>query len=324
MAIASGYRPTRDQMSAIVAAARAFYRFASRWRRHSKLPGYPVERGNLAALVALFRLERALNPDRLAWGRSPRPGQSSRDWPEEAAEGLAWVDNLLRMIIDQHGCGSMGVAPDFPSWARSIPHLPETVAIREEELQSLREAIRLLPRPASLPEPGPVGQPAGPPRDRDEATSATAAVPDPGVILFGPRIRPIVLGRPKELLGAVQYRVVKALLDSGDAGLSKAKLEAASGSGDAVGVLKRLARSDRDWGTVIFLPGRPGGLGYRFLRPIAQESPPEGHRNPQTDASSAHTLAQTIGSARKIECEDLRPAVGLLLAIDRTKAEDTS
>jgi hypothetical protein len=56
-----------------------------------------------------------------------------------------------------------------------------------------------------------------------------------------------------------QYDVVKALLDGGDAGLSKDELVSKSGHEDARGILKRLADSDPDWNEVIHFAGQPGG-----------------------------------------------------------------
>ena len=288
MDLAAGYRPTRDQMRDIVAAARALHRLARRWRRLARLPGYPVEQGNLVALKAVFRLERALNPGRLARGSAGRLGQAAREWPDGVVQGLAWVDNLLGILAGRNGLGSMVVAVDFPAWAAEEGRLPETVTVQEEELEALREAIRLLPRPGELPEsdrPAAPSRQAGPGRARDEMEAAGA------VVLFGPRAHPVVLGKRMDPLRPVQFRVIKALLDAGDDGLSKKALEKSSGSGDAVGVLKRLANSDPDWQAVIGLAGKPG-LGYR-LRPPSIEGPPLPARTPPYAAAPvARTHAQ--------------------------------
>ena len=77
-----GYVPPRDQMRGIVGAAREFRKIVRQWKRHSSLPGYPVERGNHTALKALFGLERALNPGRLAWGSGERTNPVVRNWPD--------------------------------------------------------------------------------------------------------------------------------------------------------------------------------------------------------------------------------------------------
>src|SRR6516165_2084131 len=63
---------------------------------------------------------------------------------------------------------------------------------------------------------------------------------------------PLVLGKAKQKLTAPQYDVVKALLDAGDAGLTKDQLVEKSHHEDARGILKRLA-NDPDWNKVFTL-----------------------------------------------------------------------
>ena len=50
--MSKGYQPPREQMTAVVAAARELFRVTRRWREHSRLPGYPDERGNGTAFEA--------------------------------------------------------------------------------------------------------------------------------------------------------------------------------------------------------------------------------------------------------------------------------
>ena|GEM_PF-5679492 len=64
-------------------------------------------------------------------------------------------------------------------------------------------------------------------------------------------------------LTAAQFDVLKALIEASPAGLSKHQLIARSHHGDAIGVLRRLARAHGPWRHVIDLPGVPGG-GYRI------------------------------------------------------------
>jgi hypothetical protein len=97
-------------------------------------------------------------------------------------------------------------------------------------------------------------------------TGGVPAAPDkvpqdgPTVILKGPGKQPTVLGKSKPQLRKAQYEVVKAAHDAHAAGgLTKDGLVEMSKHADAVNILKRLARSDRDWKEVIHLAGRPGG-----------------------------------------------------------------
>jgi hypothetical protein len=75
---------------------------------------------------------------------------------------------------------------------------------------------------------------------------------------------PIVLGNEKSVLTDGAYNVVKALLDAGEAGLSKDKLDEKSGHPEARKFLTRLREADPDWAAVIQMPGK-AGRGYRIL-----------------------------------------------------------
>jgi hypothetical protein len=95
--------------------------------------------------------------------------------------------------------------------------------------------------------------------DRLEATAAHG----PRVVLRDRDKGPIVLGKSKPVLTKAQYNVVKALMDAGEAGLTKDTLVSKSGHQDARGILSRLAKRDKEWKNVIHFPGQPGG-GYRI------------------------------------------------------------
>jgi hypothetical protein len=83
-------------------------------------------------------------------------------------------------------------------------------------------------------------------------------------VLLGKRgDQPVVHCKKKDVLNNTRYDVVKALLDAGDTGLTKDKLKEKSGHEDALGILRRLANSDPDWGRVIQFPGSSYG-GYRI------------------------------------------------------------
>jgi hypothetical protein len=85
-------------------------------------------------------------------------------------------------------------------------------------------------------------------------------LPVPPVMLRGRQL--IVSGQPRgPLLSQAQYEVVKALLGAGEAGLTREKLEAVSG--DARGILQRLARTYLGLGAVIEFPGK-GRTRYRI------------------------------------------------------------
>jgi hypothetical protein len=85
----------------------------------------------------------------------------------------------------------------------------------------------------------------------------------PRVVLRGREEAPIVLGMPKPKLTLPRYNVVKALLDAGEAGLTKDELVNKSRHQDARGILNRLANSDPDWKQVIHFAGQTCG-GYRI------------------------------------------------------------
>jgi hypothetical protein len=271
----TGYLPTRDEMRAIAEAARALLKIVRRWQKYAHLPGYPVERGNQSALNALFGLERALNPKRLPWDHKGRGSLPVRNWGNNAADGVAWLRDLLDLLMVKNNLESMAAAPDFDSWAAGSQPLPQTVSVCEDELLALRTAIRCLP---DLDTPSQSESPVIAARLRhrrcDSPSEPEEVTP---VVLFGPGVRPLVLGRPKVKLTLAQFRVVKALLDAGEAGLCKARLQTISG--DAINVLKRLAKSDDDWGAVIHLPGLPG-RGYRIGAPTGLEQSTPSHTTP--------------------------------------------
>ena len=74
----------------------------------------------------------------------------------------------------------------------------------------------------------------------------------------------MVKGKPKHHLKKAQYDVVCALIQAGSAGLTKDQFDTQSHHGDARRIMKRLAKSDPDWESVLIFPGKPG-LGYRIL-----------------------------------------------------------
>lgn len=150
---AAGYRPSREQMRLIVDAAGGLLATVERWKRCRELPAYPQERGNLAALAALFRIERALNPYRIPWGDGRRTELGARVWPDEVIEGLVWLRALADLAINRRGLEAMSCEADHGSWLVKAEEIPHTISFNDDELSSLHEIIRLLPGLANLPEP---------------------------------------------------------------------------------------------------------------------------------------------------------------------------
>jgi hypothetical protein len=72
---------------------------------------------------------------------------------------------------------------------------------------------------------------------------------------------PIVLDNVKRKLTKPQYNVVRTALAAPEGGWTKDALVEKSGHEDALGILRRLADSDRDWEQVIHFAGVTGG-GY--------------------------------------------------------------
>ncbi len=80
----------------------------------------------------------------------------------------------------------------------------------------------------------------------------------PSLILGKPGAVPVVKGRPKRSLTLPQHDTVRALVEAGERGLNKDDLVNNSGHPDAINIVKRLAKSDPDWGSILHLPGRSG------------------------------------------------------------------
>jgi hypothetical protein len=120
---------------------------------------------------------------------------------------------------------------------------------------TLLEAVSLLSAPAT--------QTAG---AAATANGPVADVPEgmQRVVLRGRDEGPIVLGKEKQVLTDREYNVVKALLDAGDRGLTKDKLDDKSGHSESRKVLKALRNADEDWAAVIQMPGKAGRGGYRI------------------------------------------------------------
>jgi hypothetical protein len=100
--------------------------------------------------------------------------------------------------------------------------------------------------------------------DTGQSPESVAESTSGRVLVFGQDQPPTVDGRPKSTMTRAQYDVILALLQAGEAGLTKTQLTTNSKHGGALGVLKTLAQSDPDWNTVISFP-RTTGKRYRVL-----------------------------------------------------------
>ena len=282
--MANGYSPTRDQMRVIAEAARDFHRVVQRWIVHAGLPGFPVESWNRMAIQALFELERALNPEQFPWGTRRRDHPQIRCWALEVEGGVVWLRNLLNRIMERNRLQALANRAGLIPCPDDADALPQVITVEGQELKALRAAIRMLPRLDTLPlrERLPEAQATIEPAPRAvENKTADSGI---SVILVSRTVMPIVLGKRKPILTQEQYNVVQAILDSRNQRLSKKEIEGISG--DAIGVLKRLAKSDADWGAVIKLPGKAGN-GYRIGPP---DTPAEAGTRQTTTESTVEVL----------------------------------
>jgi hypothetical protein len=87
---------------------------------------------------------------------------------------------------------------------------------------------------------------------------AVQSLPKP-VVLHGQGKRPEVLGVEVDPLNASDYRIIQALLDAGDEGLSKDKIDAKANVTNGPTNLRRLRmQAERTWGLVIKMAGEKG------------------------------------------------------------------
>jgi hypothetical protein len=94
-----------------------------------------------------------------------------------------------------------------------------------------------------------------------------AAAKENLVVLYGPLDKPLVLGRPKPVLGPIPHKVIRTLIEAGEDGLSLVDLRVESKHQGARNILKRIAATDPDWEYVIRFPGRRRLGGYRIGHP---------------------------------------------------------
>ena len=154
---------------------------------------------------------------------------------------------------------------DVESVQREVKRIRQVILDRLTEAQPTPSG-----RPAATASDTPAVQQSNPSNPATPEGVANPPIPAPEPVcasalvrLYGPGEKPIVNGKSKPLLSRAQYKVVCALIQAGQDGLTKDKLDKKSGCGDARKTMRRLADSDPDWKQVLLFPGKPG-VGYRI------------------------------------------------------------
>jgi hypothetical protein len=210
--------------------------------------------------------------------------RDSQTLPAEQAPLEWWVNRVAELalekrpdsplVADAYRCRPLSHPGDFrPPTDEDLAALarePHYIKLPSNVFQCSVWAIDLILQAAG-PSPSPPSQPIPPlsaaPGDTPEAATEPEATRGKGkasgplVVLGRPADEPTVRGKRKPRLTDARYAVIQALLQAGDAGLIGDDLVLKSGRGGAINVLKELARSDPDWGSVIILPG---GSGKRY------------------------------------------------------------
>lgn len=287
----SGYVPSRDQMASIVHAARGLYRSVRRWQRDAHLPGYPIERGSAAALESMFHLERALNPGCFAWADRRRNQISPQCWPVDVGMGVIWLRNLLDLVLDRNQAQALASVTNWSEYLTKTIDMPQVILIEADELQALGLAIRRLPKSERLPELIRSNQPSHMTNRRDDHTAIVEDKSSSPVVLISRDFPPSIMGkRTKKTLTPAQYLVLGALENAWPNALKHSDM--INICGDAVNVLRRLAKSDPNWAAVIKLPGQTR-TGYRLRWPSPDDVLPEANieREWHADASPQQPIA---------------------------------
>jgi hypothetical protein len=103
------------------------------------------------------------------------------------------------------------------------------------------------------------GRNMNPPKDTvDDTDTSKPTASSKHVQLFGPGEQPKVKGKLKPALTVERYNTVQALIQAGDKGLTKDKLDEKSGHTEARKALADMVKKDRDWKAVIVMPGETG------------------------------------------------------------------
>lgn len=171
----AGYKPTRDEMRAIVGSARNFKDTVERWVRCSGKTGFRLERGTTSALHSLFQVERALNPHRYPVGDRRRRWDDAQVWDDKTLDGLCWFRDFVDIVLedDHNQLRSMATARDFARWLKTAAVVPATVRFPDTVLDVLQEIVDCLPSMETLPEDLPA------PKANAQLATHTAVIPEP-------------------------------------------------------------------------------------------------------------------------------------------------
>ncbi len=254
----------------------------------------PQERLFPLILTAIAEADRRIRDFMPIAGRSDSSYRTSGTWANQIGFGRAWtaVRDLADVLQKHWGCVSApsartvqhgGATPEqnvavnslweavdsLVAWFRQqlpeegrasdpIPELPEQLFARWESCVTVVQRYVDVSLQVADADAARDGATVG---ANDVAASALPNKPvaqSTEVMLFGRADNPWVKGKEKQPLTPAQYDVVMALIQAGDSGLTKDRLNAKSRHGDARKIMKRLADSDPDWKAVLLLPGKTG------------------------------------------------------------------
>ncbi len=128
-------------MTAVLFAARELHATFEEFWEDCKLPDFPTDGGSDDALRAMFELDLALNPLRLAWDYPRRKRPTTHAWSLRTVTGFRWLRDLLDGLIERSGSESLSTELNFERWADSRASLPELITIEADRIHSLSRAI---------------------------------------------------------------------------------------------------------------------------------------------------------------------------------------
>lgn len=243
-ALPAHYRESPDTSSALIEPYRAFFELYV-WR---------VEECLKRALVMAYRCQEA----------------EAMGWELSAAVSIAEAHfRSASLVLTVLSAGAVETSIGYLEAAESA-----MVGAVHSEHGAFGEAESFSGVASPLPQPGKASEPSrpddGPKPPGTEPPSDPNLSPEPSapscpVVLRGLSKRPLVRGMEVGELSKSRYEVIQALVRAWPDGLSKDEFPRRSGYPDAVRMLKKQAKKDEVWASVIELPGQDGrGLGYRI------------------------------------------------------------
>jgi hypothetical protein len=237
--------PLLEKKVVVIGQAQTHHR--DRW-----CPACRSAKGKLLEIWIAFKTDPNTLERRIAFKTDPntlkrnRTHKRNRQW---------WAIKRYACKLFRHWPFDENTMKELLDWLRYQHGKSDVLATETSEVVKLLKAAARLRKKPDVPTPAPATTAPAP---------AVSPEDGPRVVLRGRDEGPIVLKKTKGNLTTAQYDVVKALLDAGEAGLTKDKLDRKSGHGDARKILRRVADSDPDWKAVIQFGGRPGGR-YRII-----------------------------------------------------------